>query len=71
MSDSTRPVVLTSVPTEAEAVTIVAELRSHDIDAQVSGRYTGGFRAAAPPMVQVLVHEKDAGRARELLGNRL
>jgi hypothetical protein len=72
MSENTSdPVVLSSFPTEAEATLVVSQLRSEGIEAQVSGGHTAGFRAAAPPMVQVLVHAKDAERARQILGDRL
>ncbi len=65
--DPNRVVVLTTVPTEAEAATIVAALDGGGIQARITGELTSGFRAEAPGDVRVLVREADLEQARELL----
>jgi hypothetical protein len=57
------PVVLRSVPTEAEASAIVLALKDRGIDAATTGGYTAGFRAESPGLVQVIVKSADADRA--------
>ena len=65
--DPDRPVVLTSVPGEAQAVMIVAALEERGVQARTQGELTSGFRAEAPGQVQVLVRHSDLERAREIL----
>ncbi len=67
MADANDPVVLTRVPTEAEAAMIAAMLEGQGIDTQTSGELTSGFRAEAPGSVSVLVRQADLDRAREVL----
>ena len=66
-ADPDRPVVLSSVPSEAQAVMIVAALEDRGIQARTQGELTSGFRAEAPGQVQVLVRLSDLERAREVL----
>ena len=65
--DPNRPVVLTSVPSEAQAVMIVAALDEQDIPAQVQGALTSAFRAEVPGEVQVLIRQADLDRARAII----
>jgi len=65
--DPGRPVVLTSVPSEAHAAMIVAALEREGIKAHAQGSLTSGFRAEAPGNVQVLVRQADLGQAHALL----
>ena len=65
--DPGRPVVLTSVPSEAQAAMIVAALEREGIKAHAQGSLTSGFRAEAPGNVQLLVRQADLARARTLL----
>lgn len=60
-------VVLVSVPTEVEAVLLVQTLEANGITAQVTGALTSGFRAEAPGQVQVLVHQENLSKARDVL----
>ncbi len=59
--------VLASVPTEAEAVMIVAALEAGGIKAKTMGALTSGFRAAVTGDVEVVVRKCDLDRARETL----
>lgn len=61
------PVVLTSVPTEAEAAAIVLALQDYEIDAQMAGGFTAGFRAESPGEVQIVVKSADFARAEDAL----
>ena len=61
--ESNSLVVLTRVPTEAEASLIVQCLTSQNIAAQAVGGFTSGFRAEAPGDVSVLVRNEDLERA--------
>ena len=65
--DPNRPVVLTSVPSEAQAVMIVAALDERGIEARIQGELTSGFRAEAPGQVQVIVRQADLDRARAII----
>lgn len=68
MSNSTTSITkLLSVTSELEAAAIVAALADQGIEARHVGGYTAGFRAEAPAMVQVLVHENDLARAAEIV----
>ena len=62
-----RPIILAEFPAEAVAALFIARLREHDVEAVMTGGATAGFRAEAPGMVRVLVHEKDIDTARRLL----
>lgn len=59
--------LLTSAPTEMEASIIVAGLEAEGIQAVMSGEFTAGFRAEAPGWVQILVHDADLPRAKQIL----
>lgn len=65
--DPNRVVVLTTVPTEAEAAAIVAALDGGGIQAQTTGELTSSSWALGPGEVRVLVREADLEQARELL----
>ena len=65
--DPNQPTLLTAVPSEPQAVMIVAALEDEDISAWIMGALTSGFRVAAPGQVQVLVRQSDVERAREIL----
>ena len=65
--DPNRPILLTTVPTEPQAVMIVAALQDQGVPAWTTGALTSGFQAAAPGQVQVLVRQGDVERAREIL----
>lgn len=59
--------VLTSFPTEAQAVIVVAALGEAGISATATGGFTAGFKAEAPGWVQVLVAEEDLPVAQNTL----
>ncbi|MCH7885222.1 MAG: DUF2007 domain-containing protein [Planctomycetes bacterium] len=65
--DPNQPTLLTAVPSEPQAVMIVASLEDEEIPAWIMGALTSGFRAATPGQVQVLVRQSDVERAREIL----
>ena len=65
--DPNQPTLLTAVPTEPQAIMIVAGLEDENIPAWIMGALTSGFRAAAAGQVQVLVRQSDVERAREIL----
>ncbi len=65
--DPNRPILLTTVPTEPQAVMIVAGLEYEDIPAWITGNLTSGFQVGVPGQVQVLVRQSDVERAREIL----
>lgn len=67
MADTNEPVVLTTVPTEAEAAMIAAKLEDRGIDSHTTGALTSGLRAEAPGGVNILVHRVDLDRAQEAL----
>ncbi|MEQ8848291.1 hypothetical protein [Botrimarina sp.] len=67
MSDSSDPVVLTEVPTEADAILLRDALAEHGVRAEYDGATIAGFRAEAPAMVRVLVAESDRDLARRLM----
>lgn len=65
--NSNELVVLASVPTEAEAVMIVAALEAEGIEAKTIGALTSGFRALVTGDVEVVVRKCDLDRARKTL----
>ena len=65
--DPNRAVVLTTVPTEAQAALIVAALEDRGVQARTTGELTSGFRAEAPGGGQVLILQADLERARDTL----
>jgi type III secretory pathway lipoprotein EscJ len=67
MADPKRPVLLTTVETEAEAALLMAALRDRGIEARATGQLTSGFRAEAPGGVRILVRQSDLDRAAEVL----
>ncbi len=67
MTDRNEPVVLTTVPTEAEAAMIAAMLQGQGIETHATGELTSGYRAEAPGGVSILVQQTDLDRAREAL----
>lgn len=67
MSESNDPVLLTEVPTEADAVLLRDALAEHGVRAVYNGAAIAGFRAEVPAMVRVLVAEEDLDRAKGLL----
>ena len=66
MTDHSEPITLANFPDEMAAQMLVDALTDEGVMAQVAGGITGGFRAEAPGMVQVLVRAADAERAREI-----
>ncbi len=67
MNESADPVLLTEVPTEADAILLRDRLAEHGIKAAYNGAAIAGFRAEAPAMVRLLVSADDLGKARELV----
>ncbi len=67
MSDSNDPVLLTEVPTEADAILLRDALAEHGVRVAYNGAAIAGFRAEAPAMVRLLVAEEDYERARVLM----
>ena len=65
--DANRPIVLRTVPTEAQAGMLVAALDEHGVPAWTVGGITSGLRAGAPGTVQILVRHSDLERAQEAL----
>jgi hypothetical protein len=65
--DAAGPIILTSLPSEPLASLLVGRLESEGIRAEMSGALSSAFRASAPGEVQILIHPKDAKRARKLL----
>ena len=63
-TDPNNPEVLVSVPSDAEAVGIVAALAAHGIQAFTTGGLTAGFRAEAPGNVNVVVKQADFAQAK-------
>ena len=61
--------MLCSVPTEAEAVMLVAQLQSEGIDAWSEGGICSGYRAEAPGNANVFVRRSDLQRAADTLGD--
>lgn len=61
------PVVLTMLPSEAQAAILVAALAGDGIHAEMSGTLTSGFRAEAPGDVKILVTVQDFDRAQKIL----
>lgn len=67
MSEPTNPVLLTEVPTEADAILLRDALAEHSVRAVYNGAAIAGFRAEAPAMVRVLVAAEDLERAKQLI----
>ena len=65
--DPNRPVVLTTVPNEAQAAILVAVLDEHGVPAQATGALTSAFRAEVPGAVRIMVRQADLSRAQEAL----
>ena len=65
--DANGPEVLTEVPTEIEAATIVAALAARGVKADMTGGFTAGFRTEAPGWVRVVVRRSDLEQARSAL----
>jgi hypothetical protein len=61
------PVVLTRVATDIEAALLVAVLQENGIRSEMSGALASAFRAEAPGGVDILVHQRDLPRAREVV----
>ena len=66
-TDPHNPEVLTCVPTDIEAATIVTALAARGIEASTTGGYTAGFRAEAPGGVSVIVRHEDLNHAKQVL----
>jgi hypothetical protein len=66
-TDPQRPVVLTKVQTESEAGMIIAQLDRAGIEAESAGALTSGLLGENLGEVEILVHESDLERAREVL----
>ncbi len=68
LADSTdQPVLLTTTPSDYEAVGLVALLSAEGIRAVRAGSYTASFQAEAPGRVEVLVPRDQLDEARRLL----
>jgi hypothetical protein len=67
--DPTEPVEVYSSFSPAEADIIANMLQAEGIDAKASGEAQGSFTGATPE-VTVMVHAKDADRARLLIRSR-
>lgn len=65
--DPGAPVEIAQYDTELSAQFAQTRLREEGIESRVVGGATAGFRAEAPGRVHLLVHRKDADRAREIL----
>ncbi len=66
-NDPRDPVILKSVPGEAEAAAIVLALKEQGIEATTTGSFTASFRAETPGLVQIVVHAADLDRAKVVL----
>jgi len=60
-------VPIRAVQHEIEASILVSRLEENGVEAVISGGLSGGFRAEAPQLVQVLVRAKDEAKARAIL----
>lgn len=67
MSESNDPVLLTEVPTEADAILLRDALAEHGVKVAYNGAAIAGFRAEAPAMVRLLVAADELERARALI----
>lgn len=67
MSEPANPVLLTEVPTEADAILLRDALAEHGVRTVYNGTMIAGFRAEAPAMVRLLVDESDLERAKGLI----
>jgi len=66
--DHAKLVEVAKRPTESEALILVAVLADEQIKAVATGGFTAGFVAEAPGWVSVKTLERDAVRAREIIG---
>lgn len=66
--DPNQPVVVTTVPTEAEAAMIAAALENEGVSAQTEGGVISTLYPGACDGVHILVRQADLERAREALG---
>lgn len=69
-SDGDAPVTIAQYPSELEAGFVRSLLEASGIECRLVGGATAGFRAETPGMVRVLVHARDAERARELIASQ-
>lgn len=67
MSEPANPVLLTEVPTEADAILLCNALAEHGVRTVYNGTAIAGFRAEAPAMVRVLVAADELDRANALI----
>ena len=63
--------VIAQFPTELKAGFAASKLRDAGVECRIVGGHTAGFRAEAPGQVSVMVHRRDADRARELLADEV
>jgi hypothetical protein len=68
-ADPNSPQTVMNVPNDFEASLVIDKLAAAQILARAVGGYTSGFQAEAPGQVQVVVAQKDADRAREVLAD--
>lgn len=66
-TDPQSPVVVAEAADELQANVILGALEAAGIHAKMVGEFTAGFRAEAPGMVQILVRQEDAEKAKSLL----
>lgn len=66
-SPGDEPTILTRVPTELEASSIVEQLKQQGIRVTMTGGFTAAFMAEAPGDVQLVVRKADYEKAVELL----
>ena len=67
--DPNQPVVLATVPTEAEAAMIAAALENEGVSAHTAGGLLSTLYPGASEGVDILVRQDDLERAREALRN--
>ena len=68
MADVTKePVVLTTVPSEIEAVLIVEALRAYGINGRAVGGYASGFKVGAPGEVAIVVERDQLDEAKKAI----
>ncbi|MCR9119362.1 MAG: DUF2007 domain-containing protein [bacterium] len=67
MTDSRQPNVLCSFDTEFEASAVAAALNDNGMEARVVGGFTSGFKAEAPGLASIVVHESDLAHAKKML----
>lgn len=67
MSEPANPVLLTEVPTEADAILLRDALAEHGVRTVYNGAAIAGFRAEAPAMVRLLVASDELEQAKALI----